>query len=95
MRYQASAPSSIHFDIRRVTLHGYSPSQRARFIDALGARLTELAANGGLAWPAASQQVGRLDAGALRAGAQPEEAAQRIAARLLAAVANEGGEHAH
>ena len=93
MRYQAAVPRSIHFDIQRITLHGYSPSQRARFIGALETRLTELSANGDVAWPAAGQRVGHLDASPLRASVQPEEAAQRIAARLLAAIGHQASGH--
>jgi hypothetical protein len=93
MRDQDTVPRSIHFDIQRITLPGYSPSQRERFIGALETRLTELSASGNVAWPAAGQRVGHLDAGLLRPSVQPEEAAQRIAARLLAAIGHRAGEH--
>jgi hypothetical protein len=88
------APRAVHFDIGRLTLEGYSPVQRARFVSSLRARLSELAASDGQAWPAAGQRrFGRLDAGVLRAGAAPEEAAQRVAATLLAHLAAPAGRH--
>jgi hypothetical protein len=93
MTYQPAVPGSIHFTIHHVTLPGYSPSQRARFTDALKARLTEIAASGDVTWPAVGRRIGHLDAGVLRAGAPPEEAANRVAAGLLAAFTDRAGEH--
>jgi hypothetical protein len=94
VNHEAAVPRTVHFDIGRITLHGYSPGQRTRFVTSLQARLAELATNGGYDWPAAGQRrVGHLDAGPLRPGAPPEEAAHRIAARLLAAVAGGGDRH--
>jgi hypothetical protein len=94
VRHQAAAvPASVHFDIGRITLHGYSPGQRTRFVSSLRERLAELAASDGRSWPTAVQRrVGRLDAGDMRPGAPPEEAAQRIAERLIAAVADGPGD---
>ena len=90
MRQQAGVPRAVHFDIGRITLHGYSPGQRARFVGSLRARLAGLAADGGYSWRAAvERRIGHLDAGVLRAGAGPEEAAGRIAAALAAAVTGE------
>jgi hypothetical protein len=72
---------SVHFDIRRVTLHGYSASERARFMNTLNARLTDLGQ--GDNWSlAAGRIVRRVDAGTLRPGAGPEAAAAQVAARL-------------
>jgi hypothetical protein len=99
VRQPAAAARTIHFDIGRITLHGYSPRQQTRFVSSLRARLAELAelaelaAAGGDGWPAAGQRrIGHLDAGLLRAGAPPEEAAERVAERLFAAVADGAGE---
>jgi len=90
---QAGVPRAVHFDIGRVTLHGYSPGQRARFVSSLRARLAGLAASDGLSWPSgASRRIGQLDAGVLRPGAPPEEAAERIAASLLTAIGAGPGE---
>ena len=100
MTPQAGVPRTVHFDIGRVTLPGYSPGQRARFVSSLRTRLAGLAASEGRGWPAATpRRIGHLDAGVLRPGAPPEEAAERIAAALLAAVGGEpgkrpGGSHA-
>jgi hypothetical protein len=90
------APRTVHFDIGRITLPGYSPGQQARFVSSLQtqlagladlADLAGLAASDGRGWPAgAPPRIGHLDAGVLRPGAAPEEAAARIAAALLAAV---------
>lgn len=93
-RRVSAAPRAVHFDIGRLTLEGYSPAQRARFVSSLRARLTELAGSDDRAWLTAGQRrLGRLDAGALRAGAAPEEAAQRVAATLLGHLATPAGRH--
>jgi hypothetical protein len=81
-------PRAVHFDIGRVTLHGYSPGQRARFVSSLQTRLAGLAASDGDRWPAAPPRLGHLDAGVLQAGAAPEQAAEQIAAALFAALAD-------
>jgi hypothetical protein len=84
-------PRRVRLDIGRITLHGYSPAQRQRFIGALEARLAEVAA-GTQAAAAGLAPARRLDAGAMPAGAPPEEAAARVAAALRAHLA--GGRHA-
>jgi hypothetical protein len=93
MTPQAGAPRAVHFDIGRITLHGYSPGQRTRFVSSLRTRLAELAgpagqgAGEGHRWPTGpARRIGHLDAGMLRPGAPPEEAAGQVAAALLAAV---------
>jgi hypothetical protein len=81
-----AVPRTVHFDIGRITLHGYSAGQRTRFVSSLRSHLATLATSGGYDWPAAgTRRVAHLDAGLLPPGAQPEEAARRIAARLLTA----------
>jgi hypothetical protein len=90
---QAGVPRAVHFDIGRITLHGYSPGQRARFVSALQNRLAGLAASEGRSWPTGTpRRIGHLDGGELRPGAPPEEAAERIAVALLAAVGGGPGE---
>jgi hypothetical protein len=89
----AAAPSKVNFDIGRITLHGYSPGQRTRFVNSLRARLTDLAATDGHGWPTGQRQIGHVDAGLLPPNASPEQAARRIAARILAAAA--GGRERH
>jgi hypothetical protein len=88
MTQQPCSPRTIHFDIGRITLHGYSPGQRDRFVGSLRARLAALAAGNGHRWPDAARRIGQLDGGVLRAGAAPEEAAERIAASLVAVIAS-------
>lgn len=89
---QTLGPQSIHFDIGRITLHGYSARDRDRFESALRARLTELAAGQHGAGPAGGNQfIDRLDAGTIPAGASPERAAWLIAARVLGAVGSSAG----
>jgi hypothetical protein len=86
---KSGPPRAVHFDIGRVTLDGYSPGQRARFVSSLRTRLAGLAASDGDRWPTAAQRrIGHLDAGVLQAGAAPEQAAERIAAALFAALAD-------
>jgi len=47
MTRQAGVPRAVHFDIGRITLHGYSPGQRTRFVSSLRMRLAGLAASEG------------------------------------------------
>jgi hypothetical protein len=98
---QAGAPRAVHFEIGRITLPGYSPAQQARFVSSLRTRLAGLASGEGAAesraqgrgFPALTpRRIGHLDAGVLRPGAPPEEAAERVAAALLAAVGSTTGE---
>jgi hypothetical protein len=92
MNRDAPATSSVHFDIGRITLHGYSFVQQTRFVSALRTQLTDHATNGERNWLAA-QQIAHLDGGTLPAGATPEQAAQRIAARILSTAT--GGRERH
>ncbi|MDQ6775594.1 MAG: hypothetical protein M3071_05085 [Actinomycetota bacterium] len=79
------SPGSVHFEIRRITLNGYSPAQRTRFVDSLQAQLTELGKGDG--WPRAGRRTVRaLDAGTLKPGASPEAAAAQVAATLRSAL---------
>jgi hypothetical protein len=81
----ASAPGAVHFEIGRIALHGFPPAHRARFLASLQASLTELGTSGD--WShAAARQLGRVDAGPMRAGASPEEAAGLVTAQIRAAI---------
>jgi hypothetical protein len=82
---RVSPPASVRVAIDRITLHGYSPAQRARFVASLQASLRALDATGSA--PRGGQSLGRLDAGALPTGATPEEAAERVGAAIRAALA--------
>jgi hypothetical protein len=76
---------AIHFEIGRITLHGFPPAHRARFLSSLQASLAELGRSDD--WShAAPRQLGRVDAGPLRAGASPEEAAGLVTAQIRAAI---------
>jgi hypothetical protein len=98
MTREAPPPRSIHFDIGRITLHGYGAADRDRFETALRIALAELAASQaelaeptGGGWPGAGNRfILRLGAGAIPAGASPERAARVIAARVFGAVAGPG-----
>jgi hypothetical protein len=90
MNRDAAAASNVHFDIGRVTLHGYSASYQTRFVAALRTQLTEQATSSGRNW-SAEQHIAHIDDGTLPAGMTPEQAAQRIAARIVS-TATEGRE---
>ena len=76
---------AIHFEIGRITLHGFPPAHRSRFLASLQGSLAELGRSGDWS-PAAPRQLGRVDAGPLRAGASPEEAAGLVTAQIRAAI---------
>ncbi len=78
---------AIHFEIGRITLHGFPPAHRARFLASLQTSLTELGTSGDWS-PASPRQLGRVDAGPLSAGASPEEAAGLVTAQIRAAIAS-------
>jgi hypothetical protein len=76
---------AVSFEIERLTLHGYGPADRARFLDALHAGLSELGASAD--WAAAAPvRLGRLRIGELRPGATPEDAARQLTGGLRAAL---------
>lgn len=87
-----SAPGGnarVRFAIDRVTLHGFSSARGARFLSALHAELTALGEGGGLTAAAprpANRRLASLDAGVLRPGATPEQAAERVGAALREAL---------
>jgi hypothetical protein len=88
----ASPPRLLHFNVGRITLEGYSPSEQRRFRAALESNLARLERNfsGGAA---RDLTLHHLDAGQL-AIAGPEAAARRIAARIVAALSGSENEHA-
>jgi hypothetical protein len=90
VKAEVPAPVAVHFEIGRVTLHGYSAAQRTQFVASLRAHLAEVGASG--SWSGsgpARRRVGRLDAGALPPGASPHEAARRVATALRSAAGAE------
>jgi hypothetical protein len=83
--------TNVHFRIDRLSLAGFSPTQRARFVSALESSLTALAGTAGMDWAqVGGRRLAHIDAGELSPGASPEDAAQRVAARLGALVAERG-----
>jgi hypothetical protein len=77
----ARAPATpLHIDIRQLHLHGYTPLQQQRFVQALESALARLAHDAD-ARASTSLSLPRLD---LRhAAASPEDAAQQLARRLF------------
>jgi hypothetical protein len=70
---QAEAPAphaQLHFEIGKITLHGYAQGDQKRFTDSLQASLAEFART-----PGAASQV--------RPGTSPEEAGRQVAAQIF------------
>jgi hypothetical protein len=87
MSPSGDAPRRVRFDLRRITLHGYSPRDQEQFTASLHRHLAELAADDRLTWPAAGDRfVARLEAVTIPAGASPDRAARAVATRVLEAV---------
>jgi hypothetical protein len=79
----------LNFQIDRITLHGYAPNDQARFVNSLKQSLISLAPTlQPFSLARVSRKLAVLDAGQLRAGASPEEAARHVA-RQIFAVLNE------
>lgn len=86
MRRTTPTPATVHFEIGRVTLHGFSAPDGQRFVRSLEASLNQLGRSRETAWPAGRRTIAHLDAGALRRGATPEEAARLLATSLHAEI---------
>jgi|GEM_PF-6449464 len=72
--------AAVRIDIRQLHLHGYTPVQQQRFVQALETALARMARDGGLP-SSTTLSLPRLD---LRdAAANPEDAAQQLAQRLF------------
>lgn len=82
MKPNSPATGGVHFDIGRVTLHGYSTAQQTRFVGALQTHLTGQVTNSEQNC-LVDQQIAHIDGGALPAGMTPEQAAERIAASIV------------
>jgi hypothetical protein len=67
---EAPAPPRLHFEIGKITLHGYAQGDQKRFSDSLQASLAEFART-----PGAASQV--------HPGASPEEAARHVAGQIF------------
>lgn len=81
-----SAATMLHFKIGRVTMDGYSLAEQRQFTHSIKLKLAELARrHSDHPWSEANGlTMNRLDAGELRSGASPEDAARQIAARIFA-----------
>jgi hypothetical protein len=82
-----SRNGKLHFNIRRLTLHGYSRADQARFTRTLRAELAKLSAKATPGDP----RIERLDAGEMGSGVSPEEAARRIARRIAERLGHHDG----
>jgi len=88
-RQNAKSALDVHFNIRRLTIEGYSSAEQERFTRSLRAHLSALAQDSHQhQWSSANGlAMNRLDAGGLAPGATPETAARRIATRIFAGLA--------
>jgi len=74
---------NLHINIQRLTLTGYTPAQQQRFVLTLESTFKQLAANQ-THWPSAPLiRLANMDAGRLRTGATPEDAARQLAMKLF------------
>ncbi len=77
----------LHFQIDRITLHGYTANAHARFLNSFRESLLSLAptlGSSGLAQ--VSRKLSSLDAGQLRPGVSAEEAGRQVARQIVAAL---------
>lgn len=89
----APAAGTLHFNIGRITLHGYSGAEQRRFQSSLESNLAHLA-RGAHSGIAQELSLKHLDVGQLPAGATPEVAGRHIATRIVAALDGSGARHA-
>jgi len=88
---------ALHLHIDRLVVDGLPAQGKQRFVRALEAQLTRLAQDG---MPTAfavgrARRIASLDAGPMRAGATPEQAAAQVTAALRGSLAGKGaGRHA-
>lgn len=81
----AHQPASIHFNIGRITLHGYTTTNQKRFTHSLEKSLGELvAAHPDYNWSnLASLKIRKMNGGRVNADASPEEAAIHVARQIV------------
>lgn len=84
----------VHIHIDRLVVDGIDARGEKRFVRALEAQLAEsareAAAAGAFAGGALVQQISRVDAGEMRAGATPERAARQISKAIGTAIEGKG-----
>lgn len=83
---------TLHLHIDRLLVEGLPAHGEKRFVRALEAQLTKLASDGASAAFAGSRvrRMAKLDAGQLRAGATPEQAAAQVTSALRTGLAGKG-----
>jgi hypothetical protein len=89
-------PASIHFNIGRITLHGYTTANQRSFTNSLQRSLGELVeARRDYDWSnATSLRIRKMSGGKLNPGASPEEAAMQVARQIVQqALQLRGGRH--
>jgi len=88
---------TLHLHINRLVVNGLPAHSERRFVRALEAQLTKLASEGMKEAFGRDQgrRIASLDAGVLRAGTTPEQAAAQVTAALRGGLAGRGaGRHA-
>jgi hypothetical protein len=91
MNRRSDSAGKLCFDIQRLTLPGYTEAEQQRFTVALNLALGKLWPHQVLQPQALCAGVGHVDGGSLREGATPEDAAQHVAAQLIARVGGTAG----
>jgi hypothetical protein len=85
---------TVHIHIERLVVDGIDARGQNRFVRALEAQLAESAhqasAGGAFAGDGVMRQIGRVDAGEMRAGATPERAAGQVARAIGTAIEGKG-----
>ena len=82
----------VHIHIDRMVIEGLPPHAHQRFVRALETHLTQMvdAQAPRDLFAASSRRIASLDAGRLRAGATPEQAAAQVTAALHGKLAGKG-----
>lgn len=85
---------ALHIYIDRMVVEGLPLMGQRRFVRALETQLTQMA-NDGLpnVFTGGARRIPTLDAGRMRAGATPEQAASQVTAALRSAIARKGTNH--
>jgi hypothetical protein len=84
---------TFHLHIDRLVVNGVPAHSQSRFVRALETQLTKLASEGTHEAFGHDRRIASLDAGVLRAGATPEQAAAQVSAALRGGLARKGAGH--
>ncbi len=84
----------LHIHIDRMMVEGLPMHKQQRFVRALETQLSKLASDGlsDALMGVGTRHISSLDAGRLRAGATPEQAAAQVTAALRGGLAGKGGD---